>query len=357
MRTGYYPCAKAIQLCNNGWTHACLEAFMACNYAEMVPYQLSMYNPYDMRIRCEHLPLCYEFSHVADFLNKPEVQSEIGAKGQWASCSMLVNKLFMADFMRSFHYGIPDLLAADIDVLIYAGDVDYICNWLGNKAWASALEWPGKDAFNEAEDKDYMLNGKSVGRLRSHKNFHFMQVYEAGHMVPMDQPEAALDMLNKFLAGEMRTDDVGLLQKGAEAKPAIVDGEPTKADVSADAAAADEALIAEIKAALEAENASAPQDDSGEDGRTRYWGETCCMCSLRLPHLGTLLYAAGDYNHDFGSHNARWHCQHVCREQCRWTGNGGYLGCYDESHIQSVNRRYGHRRGWNIWEERHGDIC
>jgi carboxypeptidase C (cathepsin A) len=30
----------------------------------------------------------------------------------------------------------------------------------------------------------------------------FLQVYEAGHMVPMDQPEAALSMLNTFLRNE-----------------------------------------------------------------------------------------------------------------------------------------------------------
>ena len=42
-------------------------------------------------------------------------------------------------------------------VLIYAGDVDYICNWLGNKKWVKALEWSGKEEFNMAEDEPWTL--------------------------------------------------------------------------------------------------------------------------------------------------------------------------------------------------------
>ena len=30
---------------------------------------------------------------------------------------------------------IPELLANGVKVLIYAGDCDFICNWIGNKAW------------------------------------------------------------------------------------------------------------------------------------------------------------------------------------------------------------------------------
>merc|ERR1712087_617228 len=136
-------------------------------------------------------------------------------------------------------------------------------------------------------------------------------------------------------------------------------GEPTLADLAAaDDATTDEAVIAEIKAALDAENATQiVSGKGGKDGRMWYRGETCCMCSLRLPHLGTLLYAAGDYDHNWGSHNALWHCNSVCRTQCRWMGSGRYLGCYDESHIRAVNRRYSHARGWYIWQERRGDIC
>ena len=104
--------------------------------------------------------------------------------------------------MHNFHTLIPDMLADGIRVLIYAGDVDYICNWLGNKHWALAMDWPHKADFNSAEDKPYTLPAANApaGRIRTSGNFSFLQVYQAGHMVPMDKPEVALDMLDGFLS-------------------------------------------------------------------------------------------------------------------------------------------------------------
>ena len=63
------------------------------------------------------------------------------------------------------HQGIPDLLHDGLDVLIYAGDVDYICNWLGNKKWVKALEWDGKEEFNLAEDKPWNLTKGKFGPI------------------------------------------------------------------------------------------------------------------------------------------------------------------------------------------------
>jgi cathepsin A (carboxypeptidase C) len=31
-------------------------------------------------------------------------------------------------------------------------DADYICNWMGNKAWLLELEWAGREEFNEEPD-------------------------------------------------------------------------------------------------------------------------------------------------------------------------------------------------------------
>jgi len=168
-----------------------------------VPYQLTGKNVYDMRAQCEHVPLCYDFSHVDAFFNDADIQKQLGlpAGSSWAECNFIVNKMFTVDFMKNFHEVIPEMLEDGLDVLVYAGDVDYICNWLGNKAWTLKLDWSGKEGFNAAEDKAMTVGGG--GRLRSHKNFHFMQVYQAGHMVPMDQPEAAIDMLSSFLDGKL----------------------------------------------------------------------------------------------------------------------------------------------------------
>jgi cathepsin A (carboxypeptidase C) len=206
MRLGSGACVKAIGKCNDANSSlqgaACSAAFAACAYTQNVPYQLTGYNPYDMRIKCEKPPLCYDFSQVTTFLNTPEVQKAIGATKKWASCNLLVNKAFTNDFMKNYHRKIPDLLSNGVRVLIYAGDVDFICNWLGNKHWTLKLDWSHKEDFNAAEEKPYLLaDGKTeFGKLRQTHGLAFLQVYQAGHMVPMDKPEAALTMLNDFIS-------------------------------------------------------------------------------------------------------------------------------------------------------------
>merc|ERR1712110_1323252 len=137
--------------------------------------------------------------------NTKAVKEELGVSGSWESCNMAVNLLFQeaGDWMVNFHTLIPDLLHDGIDVLIYAGDEDYICNWLGNKAWTKKLEWDSKADFNNAADKEWQVGGKTVARHRNAGSFHFMQVFEAGHMVPMDQPEASLAMVNGFITGTL----------------------------------------------------------------------------------------------------------------------------------------------------------
>ncbi|KAI9874920.1 MAG: hypothetical protein M1830_009127, partial [Pleopsidium flavum] len=99
----------------------------------------------------------------------------------YESCNFDINRnfLFQGDWMQPFHRLVPGILEK-IPVLIYAGDADFICNWLGNRAWAEALEWPGKKAYNKVELKDLKLDGhgRKIGEVKSSGNFTFMRLYE-----------------------------------------------------------------------------------------------------------------------------------------------------------------------------------
>jgi len=203
MKAATGKCVSQIQACNANKTSSCTSAYATCNYAELIPYQLTGHNPYDMRIKCQKPPLCYDFSRVETFLNAEATQKALGVSKKWASCSRTVNMNFQTDYMRNYHLKLPEMLADGVQVLIYAGDVDYICNWLGNKKWTVALPWAHQSDFAAAEDKAYTVGGRQAGRIRASHGLHFMQVYQAGHMVPMDQPEAALSMLNDFLEGRL----------------------------------------------------------------------------------------------------------------------------------------------------------
>jgi cathepsin A (carboxypeptidase C) len=205
MKVAAVACVAAIKSCNNGNDNACTTAYAVCNEGLVTPYQLTGMNPYDMRIPCEHGNLCYDFTKEGKFLNSESVKQQLGVTKRWGSCNYVVNAAFQGDWMHNFQTMLPDMLGSGIRVLIYAGDVDYICNWLGNKHWTLAMEWPHKEDFNQAEDKPYTLPGTNdaAGRLRTSNDFSFMQVYQAGHMVPMDKPQVALDMLDGFLSNTL----------------------------------------------------------------------------------------------------------------------------------------------------------
>eukprot|EP00756_Hemistasia_phaeocysticola_P042012 Hpha_TRINITY_DN16946_c2_g1::TRINITY_DN16946_c2_g1_i6::g.54505::m.54505 len=182
---------------------ACENAYDACNIQEVTPVQFSGVNLYDVRVPCEVPPLCYDFSAVKTWLNN-NYEALNAKKPNWNSCNRVVEiKLVMAgDWMLGFQQDVAQLLAANIPVLIYHGDQDFIVNWMGGQRWTKALKWDGQAGFNSAKNTTFTVAGKDVGSYVSYQGFTFMKIAQAGHMVPMDQPEAALTMLNNFLAGQ-----------------------------------------------------------------------------------------------------------------------------------------------------------
>ena len=195
-------CTSMIKTCNEK-DIGCSLAYTFCNAKLTSPYYASGLNPYDIRLPCGDNPLCYDFSMVETWLRSEATLDALHVTSEsrkWQSCNNAVNAEFKNDWMKRFDPFVADLLEAGIRVMIYAGDVDFICNSLGNKAWTLEFNWSGKEDFNAASDKEWN-NGH--GTIRSAKGLTFLEVNDAGHMVPHDQPEVALDMINQFLAGQI----------------------------------------------------------------------------------------------------------------------------------------------------------
>ncbi|XP_074366644.1 serine carboxypeptidase-like 48 isoform X2 [Apium graveolens] len=206
-KTDYVSINKMIPKCERATkgNNACVQAYEACRgiYGSIVDINGNI-NVYDIRKECkgEH---CYDFSRMDTFLNLTSVREVLGVQTDFISCSKTVKFAMRTDRMKDLEVGIPELLEDGIKVLIYAGEYDLKCNWLGNSRWVHAMKWSGQKKFVGSPTVPFVVNGSKAGEMQSYGPLTFLKVHDAGHMVPMDQPKAALKMLTRWMQGKLAT--------------------------------------------------------------------------------------------------------------------------------------------------------
>jgi len=211
-------CQRLIQSCYKYNSRlACVPAALYCNSQLYGPIQQSGLNPYDVRKTCnpeEDTSLCYkQMGWIETWMNNPAVKAAVGADSsiKFVSCNLQVNQAFLmqGDGMHNSAPLLTELVNDGIRLLIYAGNADYMCNFIGNEAWLQELESKFQEEFLFADSLPWttLEANKLVGSVRtatggskaSAGNVTFVTVFEAGHMVPFDQPEAALDLVLRWL--------------------------------------------------------------------------------------------------------------------------------------------------------------
>lgn len=205
MTSKYGRCKALIDQCyQNEITALCVIASFYCENLMLGAYQKTGQNVYDVREKCEDNDLCYSvLDKITFYLNQAEVKDALGVEiKEYEGCSNQVYQDFImgGDMMKPIHTLVPDILE-QIPVLIYAGDADYICNWYGNRAWTEALEWPGQAEFAPLPLTDVYIGKSQYGQVKQAGNFAFLRILGAGHMVPYNQPESALYMVNSWVHG------------------------------------------------------------------------------------------------------------------------------------------------------------
>jgi len=161
-------------------------------------------NYYDIRVQCNPPPLCYNLDPITNYLNQASVQTQLGVNITWAPCDDTVYEAMeTTDFEYSYVDDVVALLAEGIDVIFYNGNYDLICNFYGTSALLEAMSWPGQQGFMKAANGTWTgPAGQPAGNFRSYQGLTYVVVYNAGHMVPHDQGENALDLLSHLISGK-----------------------------------------------------------------------------------------------------------------------------------------------------------
>jgi cathepsin A (carboxypeptidase C) len=82
------------------------------------------------------------------FLARKDVINALNVTGRsFSDCKMNVHLALLGDWMNSMQQNVTLLLENNINVLVYSGDKDFICNWRGGEKWTHETNWTHKAEF------------------------------------------------------------------------------------------------------------------------------------------------------------------------------------------------------------------
>lgn len=103
-------------------------------------------------------------------------------------------------YTQNYTYLLTQNNIPNLKVLLYSGQNDIICNTLGTMRYLTTLQWAGIPLFSVAQRQPLNnTENEIVGFFKNYQRLSFSLIYNAGHMLPWDQPTPARIMLQHFI--------------------------------------------------------------------------------------------------------------------------------------------------------------
>ncbi|OAX43364.1 carboxypeptidase KEX1 [Rhizopogon vinicolor AM-OR11-026] len=162
-------------------------------------------NVYDVRLEDDE-PACGmqwppDLKDISSYLARKDVLRALHAEAKsenWVECLGRVGNELRGDLSGSSVTLLPAVLER-IPVLLFAGDQDFICNYMGIESMIKSLTWNGDTGLGKVQTKSWTVNGSPAGTWVSSRNLTYAKIFNASHMVPYDVPHIAHDMILRFM--------------------------------------------------------------------------------------------------------------------------------------------------------------
>jgi len=113
----------------------------------------------------------------------------------------VVIKTMAGDIMKSTAWMVSELLQNNIKVLAFQGVFDFRDGVAGSQTWLDELDWAKQEEFLESERELWIRQGQLAGFITRVPGLAKVVVLGAGHLAPMDQPTASLELIRGLVQG------------------------------------------------------------------------------------------------------------------------------------------------------------
>ncbi|CAG9767491.1 unnamed protein product [Ceutorhynchus assimilis] len=133
-----------------------------------------------------------------DYLMNKLVKLALNLTQDWGHQNEAVFEHLVDDFMKPVTHIVERLLnETDITVAVYNGQLDLIVDTPGTVNWVDKLNFKGAKIWTTTEKEAFSAEGFYEGFGKKAGNLAFYWVLRSGHMVPLDNPNAMLYILQQ----------------------------------------------------------------------------------------------------------------------------------------------------------------
>ncbi|KAH9991612.1 Alpha/Beta hydrolase protein [Russula vinacea] len=132
------------------------------------------------------------------YLNNSAVTSKIGSQHTWLSENTNVFD----------HFTSAAVIDAGVRTVLYNGDADYICNYIGSEAMIDSLNTTLSSLHAKQDFANYTVNGALAGLYKNAGMFSYLRIFGAGHQAAaymwkgVPRGAAALQMFTQIMSNQ-----------------------------------------------------------------------------------------------------------------------------------------------------------